>query len=111
MSLSRLVGNEAICKYMKELSYVYLMTSKNNTVLYTGVTNDLVRRVYEHRNKLVKGFSYKYNTIKLVYFEIFNNIVDAIEREKQIKAGSRKNKKNLIESVNKDWNDLYDNII
>jgi putative endonuclease len=75
--------------------------------LYTGVTNDLRRRVYEHKEKLVKGFTSKYNCDKLVYFEHFDHIDDAIAREKQIKAGSRKKKLDLINSLNPEWVDLY----
>ena len=92
-------------------SYVYIMTNKNNTVLYTGVTNDLIRRVYEHKNKLVDGFTKKYNIIKLVYYEIFDEINLAIEYEKKIKGGPRRKKIELIESINKNWNDLYEDII
>ena len=72
--------------------YVYFMTNKDSTVLYVGVTNNLMRRVFEHREKQVDGFTKKYNCTKLVYYEIFDRIVDAIEREKQIKGGSRKRK-------------------
>ena len=87
--------------------YVYILANKNNTVLYTGVTNDLVRRVYEHREKLVAGFTKNYNVDKLVYYEIFEDIEQAILREKQLKGGSRQKKLELIESVNPSWNDLY----
>ena len=88
--------------------YVYIMTNKMNTVLYTGVTNDLMRRVYEHKNKLdVKSFTARYNVNKLVYYETTNSIQSAIEREKQIKAGSRKKKEDLIKEFNPDWKDLY----
>ncbi|MEK7464843.1 MAG: GIY-YIG nuclease family protein, partial [Patescibacteria group bacterium] len=76
--------------------YVYIMTNRRNTVLYTGVTSDLPRRVSEHKQKLVEGFTKKYNITKLVYYEAFGSIVDAIRREKQIKAGSRKKKLALI---------------
>jgi putative endonuclease len=86
------------------------MTNNNNTVIYNGITNNLKRRVYEHRNKLVKGFTYKYNIVKLVYYEIFDDSYNAISREKQIKAGSRKKKIDLIEKTNPNWNDLYDEI-
>lgn len=86
------------------------MTNKNNTVIYTGVTNDLNRRVYEHKEKLVYGFTKKYNVNKLVYFESTNDIYLAIQREKQIKAGSRKKKIELINSINPEWKDLYDDI-
>ncbi len=91
--------------------YVYILTTSSNRVLYTGVTNDLVRRVYEHKNKLVKGFTFKYNVDKLVYYEMFENIEEAIKREKQIKAGSRVNKIKLIEGMNVEWLDLYDGLI
>ena len=83
------------------------MTNPSNRVLYTGVTNNLARRVFEHREKLTPGFTQKYNTVKLVYYEIFEDIVDAITREKQLKAGSRKKKIELINSINPDWKDLY----
>jgi len=90
--------------------YVYIISNKNNTVLYTGVTNNLIRRIYEHKNKMIQGFTYKYNVNKLVYYEIYNDITYAIEREKKIKGGSRKKKLELIESMNKKWGDLYDEI-
>jgi len=90
--------------------FIYMMTNKNNTVIYTGVTNDLKRRVYEHKEKLIDGFTKKYNVNKLVYFEATNDINSAIQREKQIKAGSRQKKIDLINSTNKDWKDLYDEI-
>jgi len=89
---------------------VYIMTNKYNTVLYTGVTNDIQRRVNEHKQKLVKGFTKKYNIDKLVYFETFEDIRYAIEREKQIKAGSRQKKIDLVNSLNKEWKDLYDEL-
>ena len=69
--------------------YIYIMTNKLNTVLYTGVTNDLKRRIYEHKEKLVKGFTKKYNVTKLVYYEVYDDVDDAISREKRIKGGSR----------------------
>jgi len=90
--------------------YIYIMTNKRNTVLYTGVTNDLKRRVYEHKEKLVEGFTKKYNITKLVYFEVFDSIENAILREKQIKGGSRQKKIDLINSMNKAWRDLYEEI-
>jgi len=85
---------------------VYIMTNARNTILYTGVTNNLERRVYEHKNKLVPGFTSKYNATKLVYFEPTDDIRAAIMREKQIKAGSRAKKIELIEKENKGWDDL-----
>lgn len=90
--------------------YVYILTNYHNTTLYTGVTNDLVRRVYEHKNKLTQGFSKKYNINKLVYFESTSDVESAIAREKQIKAGSRKKKVQLIELNNSVWKDLYGEI-
>ena len=86
--------------------YVYIMTNKNNTVLYTGVTNDLIRRVYEHKNKMIKGFTAKYNINKLVYFEHMTDVESAIMREKQIKGGSRTKKIALIKKMNPEWKDL-----
>ena len=90
--------------------YVYIMTNKHNTVLYTGVTNNLQRRVYEHRQKWIKGFTTRYNAKKLVYYEVFGDPENAIAREKQIKAGSRGKKIELIENFNKQWIDLYDQL-
>jgi putative endonuclease len=88
--------------------YVYMMTNKNNKVLYTGVTNNLERRLWEHKNKQIEGFTSRYNVIKLVYFEQTSDINAAIEREKQIKGWLRAKKNNLIESINPDWKDLSD---
>ena len=96
---------------MQTESYVYHLANKHNNVLYTGVTNDLIRRVYEHKNKLVAGFTKKYNVDKLVYYEACGGIVVAIEREKQIKGWSRKKKDDLIHSLNPEWNDLYQSIL
>ena len=96
---------------MEKQYYIYILTNKNNSILYTGVTNDLVRRVYEHKNKLCQGFTKKYNIDKLVYYESCDDPIAAISREKQIKAGSRKKKITLIESMNVDWQDLYYSII
>jgi putative endonuclease len=90
--------------------YVYIMTNSRNTVLYVGVTNDLIRRIYEHKEKLADGFTTKYNIAKLVYYEVFEDIENAILREKQIKAGSRQKKVQLINSINKEWHDLYDEL-
>ena len=86
------------------------MTNKNNRVLYTGVTNDLKRRVYEHKEKLVPGFTKKYNVSRLIYYEIFEDPENAILREKKIKAGSRQKKIDLINNMNKGWNDLYEKL-
>jgi putative endonuclease len=82
------------------------MTNKLNRVLYTGVTSDLEKRVYEHKSKLVEGFTKKYNVNKLIYYEVFDDVNDAIVREKQIKAGSRQKKIDLISSINPSWKDL-----
>ncbi|MBN2027910.1 MAG: GIY-YIG nuclease family protein [Actinobacteria bacterium] len=86
------------------------MTDKYNTVLYTGVTNNLLRRALEHKEGLIEGFTRKYNVKKLVYFEIFENIYDAILREKQIKGGSRRKKNDLITDFNDKWEDLIDKL-
>ena len=95
---------------MEHQYYVYLLTNKNNTVIYTGVTNGLKRRVYEHKEKLIDGFTKKYNVNKHVYFESTNDVNSAIQREKQIKAGSRQKKIDLINSMNPEWKDLYNDI-
>ena len=84
------------------------MTNKNNTVIYIGVTTNLLKRVYQHKTKAFKGFTAKYNCDKLVYFEDFSDINQAIAREKQLKAGNRKRKEDLIISCNPEWNDLSD---
>jgi len=90
--------------------YVYIMTNNRNTVLYTGVTNNIRKRVYEHRQKLAEGFTKKYNLVKLVYYESFGDSISAIKREKQIKAGSRRKKEDMINSVNERWQDLYETL-
>jgi putative endonuclease len=87
--------------------YIYILTNQNNKILYTGVTNDLARRCFEHQKKIFGGFTSKYNVNKLVYYEEFDLIIDAIEREKQIKGYSRKKKIVLIERFNIGWKDLY----
>ncbi len=92
---------------MVTIGYIYILSNKNNTVLYTGVTSDLVKRVQEHKDHTHGGFTKKYNVTKLIYYETFNSIERAIEREKQIKSGSRQNKTNLINSLNPEWKDLY----
>ena len=96
---------------MNEQFYIYIMANKYDTVLYTGITNDLVRRVYEHKQKIIKGFTSIYNINKLVYYEIFQDSYNAISREKQIKAGSRERKIRLIEAFNPEWVDLYDSLL
>ena len=96
---------------MERGGYVYIMTNKNNTVLYTGVSSKLRDRVFEHKSgKYKKSFTFRYNCHKLVYYEGFVSIVEAIAREKQIKAGSRKKKEFLINQMNPEWKDLYDTI-
>ena len=87
---------------------VYIMTNTHNTVLYTGVTNNLQRRVLEHKSGAGSKFTGKYNVDKLVYFEYGDDVSAAIFREKQIKAGSRKKKIDLVNSINSEWKDLYD---
>jgi putative endonuclease len=86
------------------------MTNKINIVLYTGVTSDLKKRIWEHKERIVKGFTEKYNIYKLVYFEIFNDPENAILREKQIKVGSRNKKIKLIKEINPEWKDLYNKL-
>jgi putative endonuclease len=95
---------------MDKQYYIYIMTNKNNTVLYTGVTNDLKKRVYQHRQKMVEGFTKKYNVNKLVYYQTAQDAAAAISREKQIKAGSRAKKIELITGLNPEWNDLYESL-
>ena len=91
--------------------YVYILTNKYNTVTYVGVTSNLKRRVAEHKNKIhKKSFTARYNIYKLVYFETFTHILDAIAREKQLKAGSRQKKIDLIVSNNPNWKDLSEDI-
>jgi putative endonuclease len=94
----------------KDSYFVYIMTNKGNNVLYTGMTNDLKRRVYEHKMKRIEGFTKKYNCTKLVYYEIYSDSYNAIVREKQIKAGSRKKKIEMIEGMNAEWRDLSDEL-
>ena len=85
-----------------------MITNKKNNVLCTGVTNNLRKKVHEHKNNLVSGFAKRHNINKLVYYEVFENAYGAITREKKIKAGSRQKKINLIKSLNPQWDDLYD---
>ncbi len=91
--------------------YVYIITNKTNGTLYIGVTNNLIRRIYEHKNKLIKGFSSKYNLDRLVYYEIFEDETNAIQREKTLKNWNRNWKKDLIENVNPEWKDLYNELL
>lgn len=92
--------------------YVYILTNSNNNVLYTGVTNNLLRRVYEHKHHFVKeGFTAVYNVDKLVYYEATPSVYSAISREKQIKGWNRKRKNKLIETMNPQWIELYDSLL
>lgn len=92
-------------------AYVYILFSQRNGTLYVGVTTNLVKRIYQHKSKTIEGFTKKYNVDKLEYFEIFDNIENAIKREKTLKGGSRLRKLRLIESINPNWEDLYNFII
>lgn len=96
---------------MKRGGAVYIMTNITHTTLYTGVTSDLKKRVWQHKNFIFPGsFTSKYKLVKLVYYEGFHRIEEAIGREKQIKAGSRKQKESLINSINREWKDLYEEV-
>ena len=108
--IARALARSNLVYFMNKYYYVYLMSNERNTVLYAGVTNDLKKRVFEHKNKLCSGFTSKYNVTNLIYYEMFQDINCAIEREKQIKAGSRKKKIELINFANKSWKDLYSEI-
>lgn len=90
--------------------YIYILSNKYNNVLYIGVTNNLIKRVYEHKNKLVDGFTKTYNVDKLVYYEVSEEVIVAIEREKQLKGYKRQKKVNLIDNFNPNWDDLYESI-
>jgi putative endonuclease len=96
---------------MEHRYFVYVLTNRHHTALYVGVTNDLVRRVHEHRTKIASGFTTRYNVDKLVYFEETSDVVAAIAREKQIKGGSREKKIALVNAMNPDWRDLFDDLI
>lgn len=95
----------------KKQYYIYILSNFTRTVLYTGITDNLIRRVWEHKNDLVKGFSQKYQVHDLLYYEIFNNPESSIEREKQIKSWSRKRKEELIMKFNPELVDLYQSIL
>ena len=92
---------------MEKVYCVYILTNQRNTVLYTGITGDLRARVQQHREKLVSGFAERYNVSKLVYYEVGGDAFGAIAREKQIQAGSRRKKIELINGLNPEWRDLY----
>jgi putative endonuclease len=96
---------------MKKQPAVYILASKKNGTLYTGVTSDLIKRIWEHKNDLVEGFSKRYGVHNLVWYELHADMTSAIEKEKNIKEWKRKWKLNLIEKINPDWRDLYDDII
>jgi putative endonuclease len=93
---------------MEKQPVVYITTNKRNGTLYTGVTSNIVQRSYQHKQKLIEGFSKKYSCIQLVYYEVFHRMIDAIEREKQIKSKNRKQKLALIEGKNPEWKDYSD---
>jgi len=95
---------------MENQFYIYIMTNNRNTVLYAGVTRDLKKRIYQHKQNAVPGFTSKYNINKLVYCEMFSDAYNAIKREKQIKGGSRQKKLDLINGFNKEWKDLYEKL-
>ncbi len=96
---------------MRKNYYVYILANNRNTVLYVGVSGNLIERVGQHKSKLVKGFTQKYNVTKLVYYEIFENPEEAIKREKQLKGGSRTDKEILINKMNREWKDLYEELV
>ncbi len=96
---------------MIKYSYVYILTNKYDSVLYVGVTSNLIKRIYQHKNKFADGFTKKYSLDKLVYYESFEDINEAIKREKQIKGGSRKDKMKLILAMNPQFIDLYSQIV
>lgn len=96
---------------MDKKGYTYILCSKRNGTLYIGVTSNLVKRVWEHKNKIVEGFTKKYNVDKLCYYEVYDDIINAIEREKKLKKYNRKEKLDLIEIHNPEWIDLYYDII
>jgi len=94
-----------------KMYHVYILASKRNGTLYIGVTNDIIRRVYEHKNDLINGFTKKYKVHMLVYYEHANDIYSAIQREKSLKKWERKWKIELIETMNPDWHDLYEELV
>ncbi|OFW87803.1 MAG: hypothetical protein A3J37_01180 [Alphaproteobacteria bacterium RIFCSPHIGHO2_12_FULL_45_9] len=95
---------------MKENFYVYILANKTHEVIYTGVTSDLVKRIWQHKNKIADGFTSKYNVNKLVFYEVHDNAESAIKREKNIKGWKRDWKDQLIEKENPRWDDLYESI-
>lgn len=95
---------------MQKQYYVYILTNRTNVAVYTGMTSDLKKRVYQHREKMVEGFTKKYNIGKLVYFEVFDDVRSAIHREKQSKDTSRAKKNSLVDRTNPAWRDLYEEL-
>lgn len=95
---------------LKEYFYVYMLSSLHNKVLYVGVTSDLQKRIWEHKEKIIKGFTSKYNIDRLVYFEVYDDAESAITREKNIKNWKRDWKIKRIENMNPDWEDLYETL-
>lgn len=103
-------GEAVAIPFNRKQYYVHIMANKINTVLYTGITSDLKKRIWEHKEKVIDGFTKNYNINKLIFFEIYNDPENAILREKQIKAGSRAKKVELIMGINPEWKDLYDKL-
>jgi len=95
---------------MNKNYYIYILASRRNGTLYVGITSDLIKRVWEHKNKIAEGFTSKYNVNKLVHYEKFNDVYDAIQREKRLKEWRRKWKLALIEANNPSWSDLYEQV-
>lgn len=95
---------------MQKQYYIYILANASGRVLYVGVTNDLKRRVYEHKTKSAEGFTSRYNISKLVYYEVCEDAYTAISREKQIKGGSREDKVHLVRKMNQSWTDLYESL-
>lgn len=96
---------------MNKQYYIYIMSNKKNGTLYIGVTSDIIKRVWEHKNNVIQGFTSKYGLHNLVYYEVYDDIENAIKREKRLKLWLRQWKIDLIEGMNPDWNDLYDQIL
>jgi len=105
------LDSESKPKGKKMSAYIYIMSNKKNGTLYVGVTSDIIKRIYEHKNSITDGFTKKYNLKKLVYYEIYDDITEAIKREKQLKNWQRDWKVELINKMNGDWDDLYDGIL
>ena len=106
MTCGTLLSWLCMSKKMTKNYFIYILTNWNNKVIYTDVTNNLFRRIFEHKNKLLNGFTKRYNITKLVYYEMTTDINNAIAREKEIKKWRREKKNKLVESTNPEWNDL-----